>query len=195
MLLESGYNLTTQEVASQTSDNGGALSDTSMDAGSISNSCQVNPSHCFYSFPSLTLRKHESRSLKSAERIDTNPPGLCAHCQEANCTCVRSMSTAPRGRRMGESPDRDRAAQPPLTPFPESSEIHLLGIVQTQILFHLYGKAVQTRALDEAAQIHRKFVKEQSEKALAKLAALRQSTATQPGPRGKRAETIQGNSL
>ena len=195
--MESGYDVTAQEVASQTTDKGGlrrALSDESMDTGFISDCSQVNPSHRFCSFPWLTLRWHEPRTLKSARLIDTNPPDLCAHCQEANCTCPRSTSTAPRRRRTGEPPDRGRAEQDPLPALPEPPlDVYLLESEQAHIVLFWYKEAIRARAEAEAVANRCKFTEEQYEKALAKVAALRQSTEvepTQPGPRGKRAETI-----
>jgi hypothetical protein len=103
------------------------------------------------------------------------------------------MSIASRRRRTGESPDCGRAAQAPRPALPEPPDIRLLGAEHAPIVYFWYNEAVRARAATEAAENHCKFVEEQYEKALANLAALRQSTAvdpTQPGPRGKRAETI-----
>jgi len=156
-------------VESQTSDKGGlrhALSDESMDTGSISGCSQ-----------------RESRTLKSAQRIDTNPPDLCTHCQEANCTCARSTSTTPRRCRTGESPDRGRAAQDPLLDLPEPpSDIYRLGVEHASLVFSWYNHAVRDAYALKAAQTCRKFAEEQYEKSLARLAAVRQSQARETQP-------------
>ena len=81
----------------------------------------------------------------------------------------------------------------PLLALPEPpSDFYLLASEWAHRLF--WCKEVsRAEAEAEAVAYRRKIVEEQYEKALANVAALRQSMAvepTQPGPRGKRAETI-----
>ncbi|KAF8269047.1 hypothetical protein EI94DRAFT_1046199 [Lactarius quietus] len=147
------------------------------------------------SISNCVQRKPRTRNMvvKSAKRIDTNPPKPCARCREADCTCVRSTSFPPRRRRKVETPNHGRAAQARQPALPrESSErplydIDQLGIGPLAAAMFWRMELARSEAALKAAKLRRKFAKGKYEEALAEcLAADNRSTDIEPKAKRKK---------